>query len=123
MSCVKRNSQANRSGVAVLLLLTWLAAAQAGAAALDLGAQQRFDIPPQQLPSALLQFSQQSGVQVTSPGQLVEGKTSPGVVGTYNPGRALALLLQDTSLDFDVVDDNTVIITGAATRTKVGHNG
>jgi len=85
------------------------------AAAVDLGARPiRFDIPPQQLPSALLRFSEQSGVQVTSPGELVEGKQSAGVVGTFNPGKALALLLKNTSLYFDVVDGNTVVITGTA---------
>jgi len=83
-------------------------------AAMELGPQVHFDIAPQQLPSALLQFSAQSGVQVTSPGQLVEGKKSPGVVGTFTPSQALGLLLKDTSLLFDVVDENTVVITGRA---------
>jgi iron complex outermembrane receptor protein len=111
-----------RDGLAVLLLLTLFAGARPSAAAIDLGPQKRFAIGPQQLPSALLQFSEQSGVQVTSPGQLVEGKNSPGVVGTYNPAKALALLLQDTSLDFDVVDDNTVVITSAASRSKIARS-
>ena len=85
----------------------------AGQAAMELGQEKHFDIPPQQLPAALLKFSEQSGVQVTSPGQLVEGKKSPGVVGTFNPARALALLLKDTSLNYDVVDGNTVVIIGS----------
>lgn len=107
----------------VLSLVCILAVALTGGirpslAAMELGAQVRFDIAPQQLPSALLQFSAQSGVQVTSPGQLVEGKKTPGVVGTFTPGRALALLLKDTSLLFDVVDEKTVVITGPA-RPKV----
>jgi iron complex outermembrane receptor protein len=122
MNWGRRSNPTICGGVAVLLVLTLLAGARPGAAAIDLGPQKRFAIAPQQLPSALLQFSEQSGVQVTSPGQLVEGKSSPGVTGMYSPGKALALLLQDTSLDFDVVDDNTVVITGGALRPKVSRS-
>src|SRR6185437_15171904 len=108
---------------AVLALVLTLALALAGGmrpsqAAMELGPQVHFDIAAQQLPSALLQFSAQSGVQVTSPGQLVEGKRSPGVVGTFSPGKALALLLKDTALVFDIVDHNTVVITGSAIATS-----
>ena len=83
-------------------------------AAMELGQQAHFDIPPQELPSALLKFSEQSGVQVTSPGELVEGKKSQGAVGNFSAAKALALLLQDTALNFDVVDARTVVITAAA---------
>jgi iron complex outermembrane receptor protein len=85
-------------------------------AAADLEHQMQFDIPPQQLSSALLKFSAQSDIQVTVPGQLVEGKNSPGVVGKYKPGSALAILLKDTALHYDVVDGSTVVITGPAER-------
>ena len=95
------------------LLLGCAAAAAPVLAAMELGQQAQFDIPPQELPSALLKFSAQSGVQVTSPGQLVEGKKSQGVVGTFSAGKALALLLKDTALNFDVVDGRTVVITAA----------
>jgi len=70
---------------------------------MELGQEKHFDIPPQQLPAALLKFSEQSGVQVTSPGQLIEGCKSPGVVGTFSPSKALAMLLKDTALNYDVV--------------------
>ena len=85
-------------------------------AAMELGQQAHFDIPPQELPSALLKFSAQSGVQVTSPGQLVEGKKSQGAVGNFSATRALELLLKDTTLVFEVVDGRTVVITAAAPR-------
>jgi len=105
-------------GATVLLIILSLATAvgaRQASAAIDLGQKAvRFDIPPQQLPSALLKFSEQSGVQVTSAGQLLEGKESPGVVGTFPPSKALALLLKDTALVFDVVDGNTVVITALA---------
>jgi len=91
------------------------AGSRPGYAAIELGPEKHFDIAPQQLPSALLQFSEQSGIQVTSPGQLVEGKRSAGVIGIFSPGTALALLLKDTALEFDAVDGRTVVIMGGAT--------
>jgi hypothetical protein len=85
-------------------------------AAIDLAQQRLFDIAPQQLSSALLKFSAQSDIQVTVPGQLAEGKQSGGVVGKYNAGSALAILLKDTSLHYDVVDGSTVVISGPSDR-------
>jgi iron complex outermembrane receptor protein len=98
------------------LALSVAAGIQPGLAAIDLGQQRQFDIPPQQLSSALLKFSAQSDIQVTVPGQLVEGKNSQGVVGKFNPGSALAILLKDTALHYDVVDGSTVVISGSADR-------
>jgi iron complex outermembrane recepter protein len=102
-------------GTKVLLFVLALAVAtgiRPSVAAIDLGQQRQFDIAPQQLSSALLKFSAQSDIQVTVPGQLVEGKNSPGVVGKFNPGSALAILLKDTALHYDVVDGSTVVIAG-----------
>jgi iron complex outermembrane recepter protein len=109
------------------VLLFVLALAIAGGirpsmAAADLGQQMQFDIAPQQLSSALLKFSAQSDIQVTVPGQLVEGKDSPGVVGKYKAGSALAILLKDTALHYDVVDGSTVVITGPAERKAAVRN-
>lgn len=87
-------------------------------AAADLGTRVAFDIPPQQLPSALLKFATQSGVQVTSPGQLIEGKHSAGVVGTLDGREALRRILKDTALRFDVVDDDTVMIVPTSPAEK-----
>ena len=106
-------------GTKVLLFVLALSAAagiQPGLAAIDLGQQRQFDIPPQQLSSALLKFSAQSDIQVTVPGQLVEGKNSQGVIGKFSPGNALAILLKDTALHYDVVDGSTVVIAGSADR-------
>jgi iron complex outermembrane recepter protein len=119
----KLAAQLTRGTLAVVLALplTFTAGVRPATAAMELGQEKHFDIPPQQLPAALLKFSEQSGVQVTSPGQLVEGRKSPGVVGTFSPSKALAMLLKDTSLNYDVVDGNTVVITGSA-NSKVSRN-
>jgi iron complex outermembrane recepter protein len=107
-----------RGGSALLAtLVVWVAfGIQPGVAAVDLSQQRQFDIGPQQLSSALLKFSAQSDIQVTVPGQLAEGKQSAGVVGKFNAGSALAILLKDTTLHYDVVDGSTVVITGPTGR-------
>jgi len=109
-------------GLAALLVVLGLsvgAGIRLSMAAIDLAQQRQFDIAPQQLSSALLKFSAQSDIQVTVPGQLAEGKQSPGVVGRFNAGSALAILLKDTSLHYDVVDGSTVVITGSSERKAV----
>lgn len=93
-------------------LVVWLMVGiRPGIAAADLSQISRFDIQPQELPSALLKFSEQSGIQVTSPGALIEGKTSPGVVGQLEGRRALDSLLRNTALGYDVVDSRSIVIT------------
>jgi iron complex outermembrane receptor protein len=123
MSANKLADQLSRGTLALVLALplTFTAGVRPCVAAMELGQEKHFDIPPQQLPAALLKFSEQSGVQVTSPGQLIEGRKSPGVIGTFSPGKALAMLLKDTSLNYDIVDGNTVVITGPA-NSKVSRN-
>jgi iron complex outermembrane recepter protein len=123
MRANKLADQLSRGTLAVVfaLPLTFTAGVRPCVAAMELGQEKHFDILPQQLPAALLKFSEQSGVQVTSPGQLVEGRKSPGVVGTFNPSKALAMLLKDTSLNYDIVDGNTVVITGGA-NSRVSRN-
>jgi iron complex outermembrane recepter protein len=113
----------SRSTRVLLFVLTLaIAGLRPSMAAADLGQQMQFDIAPQQLSSALLQFASQSDIQVTVPGQLVEGKNSPGVVGKYKAGSALAILLKDTALHYDVVDGSTVVITGPAERKAAARN-
>jgi len=104
-----------------VLALSIAGGIRTGSAAIDLGQTRQFDIAPQQLSSALLKFSAQSDIQVTVAGQLVEGKQSPGVVGKFNPGSALAILLKDTTLHYDVVDGSTVVIAGPSER-KLSRN-
>jgi hypothetical protein len=101
-------------GALLVVLGVSVAGIEPSSAAIDLSQQRQFDIPPQQLSSALLKFSAQSDIQVTVPGQLAEGKQTAGVVGRFNAGSALAILLKDTALHYDVVDGSTVVITGAA---------
>jgi iron complex outermembrane receptor protein len=75
-----------------------------------------FRIPPQPLPSALAQFSEQCGVQVTSSAALVEQKPSKGVAGRIDARAALKKLLEGTGLEFEVIDGETVVIVPARVK-------
>jgi len=63
-------------------------------------ATRQFDIPAQSLREALMIFGQQSGIQVTAQGPLVEGRTSTAVSGNLAPAEALSRLLTGTGLTF-----------------------
>ncbi|HEX3395236.1 MAG TPA: TonB-dependent receptor [Steroidobacteraceae bacterium] len=115
---VKRTVEQLLRAAAALFIVLGLSIAgiEPSLAAIDLAQLRQFDIAPQPLSSALLKFSAQSDIQVTVPGQLAEGKQSRGVVGKFNAGSALAILLKDTALHYDVVDGSTVVIIGSAER-------
>ncbi|MFT3967247.1 MAG: TonB-dependent receptor [Sphingobium sp.] len=63
-------------------------------------ATRHFNIPAQSLREALLIFGQQSGLQVTAQGPLVEGRTSSPVSGDLPLAEALSRLLTGTGLTF-----------------------
>ena len=112
---------ARAASAAALVMACW-----PGLAAADLSQTVNFNIAPQQLQEALIKYSAQSGVQVTSPSDLIEGKASEGVVGLLPAQGALAQLLRNTDLTYEVINSNTVTIhtmitasggTGAASPT------
>ncbi len=94
----------------IVAALALLASIRPGIAAADISSLVAFDIRPQPVPAALLKFSAQSGVQITSSGEALEGKSSPGVVGRLIARAALDKLLKGTGLRYDVVDRNTIAI-------------
>src|SRR6185437_6771 len=102
--------QSIRPARTLLYLLVCLGLTAPGWAEGGLAATTHFDISPQRLPSAMLRYSEQSGVQVTSPAELLAGRDSPGVKGALSGQRALSQLLAGTGLEFEVVDDTTVAI-------------
>jgi outer membrane receptor protein involved in Fe transport len=102
------DSFAGRAGI--LLLLLAFSSASSGRAGGGLDSTADFDIDPQRLPAAVLRYSEQSGVQVTSPAELLDGRSSPGVKGSLLAQLALTRMLAGTGLNFDVVDNTTVAI-------------
>jgi iron complex outermembrane receptor protein len=97
--------------------------AQPSRAADDLNSFTNFNIPAGPLPNALLQFSAQSGIQVTSAAELVDRKHSPGVAGKLSAAKALAFLLVGTQLSYDAVDAHTVSIRREGRGAVTSANG
>lgn len=95
-----------RTGVARGVLLAALIGWSTGAAA----EPRRFAIAPQPLAAALAEFSRVTGVQVSAPGGLLEGRASPGVAGTIEPEAALDRLLVGTGLAARI-EGGTVVLT------------
>lgn len=98
----------------LVLVLCLHAGIAPGIAAADLASQIEFYIPPQQMAAALLKYSVQSGVQVTSSGDIVEDKLSTAVIGRFVARDALERLLAGSNLEYQVVDASTVAIRRAA---------
>jgi outer membrane receptor protein involved in Fe transport len=92
---------------AFLTAFAWL---PLGAPAGDLSSVGRFDIGAQPLQSAMVEFTAQSGVQVTSAPELLRNKRSTDVRGDYAAQAALTQLLTGTNLGYRMVDSNTVAI-------------
>jgi iron complex outermembrane receptor protein len=69
-----------------------------------------FDIPAQSLAAALLQFREQSGLQIAYRTADVAGLTTGGVSGSLAPREALRRLLAGTGLIHDVTAEGTVTI-------------
>ncbi len=84
--------------------------------AADLSSVGRFDIGAQPLQSAMVEFTAQSGVQVTSAPELLQNKRSTDVRGEYPAHEALTQLLTGTNLGYRTVDSNTVAIVSAPMR-------
>src|SRR5690242_536796 len=114
MAGTRRRPTSIAGRAATLLLLLGFSAWAAARASGGLAATAAFDIGPQRLPTAVLRYSEQSGVQVTSPAELLAGRYSPGVKGSFSAQLALTQLLNGTGLEFDVIDATTVAIRPSA---------
>ena len=86
-----------------------------GSLAADLHSVARFDIGAQSLQSAVVAFTAQSGVQVTSATELLQDKRSSDLHGHFTAQAALAQLLSGTNLAYRAVDSNTVAIVSMPT--------
>lgn len=91
-----------------------------------------FNIEPQALSSALIEFSAQSDVRVIADPALVNGRRSPGVVGSLSPDDALSQLLTGTGLRLSrnggggltvIADTSSPTQLGANNRTAPSEDG
>ncbi len=70
-----------------------------------------FNIPPQPLDSALLEFAKQADVQLSVSTVAIVGMTTQGIVGQFTPAAALARLLSETGLQFTAIGDRTYSVS------------
>lgn len=114
---------------AVPLLVLWCLCSAASAMAADLESVRVFDIKPQRLESALIEFSRQADLQVTGATDIIADAESNGVTGKLISRVALTALLKGTTLAYDAVGDHTVRITrergqaGASVKHERGSDG
>ncbi|MEN5059716.1 TonB-dependent receptor [Luteimonas sp. TWI1416] len=78
-----------------------------------------FDLPPQALEDALIQFSEQSGRQFVAIGDLRAAPRTPRVQGAMDDRDALRRLLAGSGFDFRVSEDGVVAIAPAAAPPRV----
>ena len=69
-----------------------------------------FNIEEQALDTALIEFSEQAGVQLMVPTELVVGLRSPSIAGQYATDNALVALLDGSELTFQTIGDDTVTL-------------
>jgi iron complex outermembrane receptor protein len=98
-----------------MLLLTFCCAI---AQAEPLSRQVDFNIVPQRLAAAIVQFSEQAHVQVISSGIDVTDQTTPGVIGRYTVADALNALLRGTGLRYKAMNENTVSLQAIKPSTR-----
>src|SRR3546814_880944 len=75
-----------------------------------------FDIPAQDLNTAMLAFAEKAGLQVFYNADKLRGLKTQGVQGSYTPEEALRLLLAGTGLEYRLTADNTVTLQPAAVQ-------
>jgi len=76
-----------------------------------------FDIPEQDLATALMHFSQQSGLNVVRDGAL-SGLRSTAISGDYSQAQALRLLLSATGLEFESIPSGMRLINPQADKEE-----
>lgn len=91
------------------LLLFWFCATAAEPVETESGIELRIDAPT--MMAALVQFSQQTGLQLLFPTEGATRISAPRVAGHLTPRAALEQLLRDSGLTFEFVNARTVSVT------------
>ncbi len=109
--------------ILVLTLFTVLTQSPSWAQSIPSGTSGRapmaFDIPAQSLASALNTFAETSGLQVSYPAELAQGRSSSSVTGMQTPEAALGLLLGGTGLTHRFTDAVTITLVEEVPATVV----
>ncbi len=97
------------AGCAAIAFSPTLAQAQAAAPR----AVVAFDIPAQDLDSALTSFGRQSEREIIISAELTRNRRAPGVHGNLRPEEALGILLADSGLTYRTSDNGSLIVEAA----------
>ncbi|MFN7110066.1 MAG: TonB-dependent receptor domain-containing protein [Brevundimonas sp.] len=95
-----------------------MAAAASAAGPATAEAARAYAIPPGSLADVLTLYASQSGRQIFFPTPLVEGRTSAGLSGRYEPDDALRRLLAGTGLTWSTTPQGLIYLRRAATETE-----
>lgn len=107
--CPNRHSYRTKRAFTLFIVVAVMAMT-VPALASDLDEIVDFNIPAQHLDTALVQFSLQAHIQVSSAADELKGLTAGAVVGTYARSAALHRLLEHTGLSFKPVGASAVSI-------------
>jgi iron complex outermembrane receptor protein len=94
----------------IFLQFVALTSLASGAYALDLDQTVDFNIPKQKLDSALVQFSGQARIQITSSSDQVKDFSTDGIVGRYKVSIALKTLLKRSGLSYKPIGQSAISI-------------
>lgn len=100
---------------ATLVLLTIM---QAKSAIAEPSQKQNFNIPAQALSSALLQFSENTGVKTLFSSDVARDIKTPGLSGSYTPQQALDKLLANTGVAYRFTDTESVALSAAPKKNS-----
>ncbi|MBL8266528.1 TonB-dependent receptor [Steroidobacter sp.] len=78
-----------------------------------------FGIGPQKVSTALIELSNQAGVQVLMPAAITDSKSTRGVRGTMSVEEALLQLLEGTQLRYRLTGENVIGIESLDTQVRV----
>ena len=114
ISVTRQITMKTKRSTALLLTLSFLSIAGLSSAD-DVESTEKtsFDIPSQNLETALIRFSEQTDLQLVMASEEVSGKAVEGISGEWSNFAALDELLEGTGLGYQLVSDHTVAI-GAA---------
>jgi iron complex outermembrane receptor protein len=76
------------------------------------------DIKHQALGDALNELARQSGLQIVLYSEVGEGVSAPTLLGNFTPTSALEQMLSGTQLDYEFINDRTVVIEPKSAKAR-----
>ena len=80
-----------------------------------------FEIPAGPLGTAINRLGERAGLQIIYPADLVRGKRSNGVSGSYSAAEALTILLGSSGLSFEFTGRNSVTLLSAGDSSEAAY--